>query len=270
MKNIFLPFLVSFIVIILTPVSILAQPMKPRALLKKIDISLENIHTITYELKRSDKFFNSNDTLNRKAVGSLYIDRNDKIGAYHILNMKYSENEFAHYQYDGVHIASFSYHKDSLDVAKKVSTVNAIETNYNRINGSHIQDFILKDFFKKPNIFKNYKSFLAHFFIKKKEVEEDVFQNVPVYVLTVYGKNKKNRADYINNSVFKFYVRKYDFLPVAHSFYGEFEGMEQYEYCEIKYLEINPVISQENFKIDPTISEIKPKSIYEALLKYHF
>ena len=99
------------------------------------------------------------------------------------------------------------------------------------------------------------------------KVEEVIHLNEPVYLLTVYGRNIK-LPNYVQNAENKYYIRKTDFLPVAYSFSGEFEGMKENEYCEIDYIAINPDIPLEEFKVDTNVTEIKPKAIYEKVKKY--
>lgn len=111
-------------------------------------------------------------------------------------------------------------------------------------------------------------SILAKLILKDITSEENIYNGIPVYVLTVYGKDKP-RENRINSSVEKYYIRKSDFLPIAQSFYGEFEGMKQTEFTEIEYLEINPEIPLDTFKIDPSIKEVKPKDYFEEIQKYN-
>ena len=99
------------------------------------------------------------------------------------------------------------------------------------------------------------------------EVKEELLSGVPVYELTIIGKNK-NAPNAINNWVDKYYIRKTDFLPIAYSSYGEFEGIQETEYAVIEYIEINPNISLETFEVDTTQTLIVPKALYEHIQKY--
>src|SRR5690606_9559966 len=137
--------------------------------------------------------------------------------------------------------SSLFYSTDSIN-NKKISIENVKENNYNSIKGTFISSYLLQDYFKKQNVFKQYRSILAKFLLKGITTEESTHNGTPVYVLTVYGKDKP-RENRINSSVDKYYIRKTDFLPIAHSFYGEFQGMKQTEFTEIEYLEMNPDIS---------------------------
>lgn len=260
---------ILLILIVLFVNSAYSQIIKPHTLLKRTDTSLNNIKTLVYKINKKSKFFSDNDTLQNTAICSLYIAPENKMGAYHILDIKQLPNEiYAHYQYDGEFSTEFLYRTDSLDYERKVFTTNVLEKETNSIGGIGYS-LLLKDYFKKRNIFKQYRSPLAKIFIKDITTEESVYKKVPVYILNVYGKDKP-RANRINSSVEKYYIRKSDFLPIAYSFYGEFEGMKETEFTEIEYLEINPEIPLETFKIDPAIKEVKPKLYFEEIQKYQF
>ena len=58
-------------------------------------------------------------------------------------------------------------------------------------------------------------------------------------------------------------------MTIAHSIYGEFQGMKEIEFTEIEYLEINPDIHLDTFKIDPSIKEVKPRVYFEEMQKYN-
>lgn len=45
--------------------------------------------------------------------------------------------------------------------------------------------------------------------------------------------------------------------------------MKQTEFTEIEYLKINPPISIDEFKIDPSVKEVVPKTYFEELLKHN-
>src|SRR5690606_16078582 len=245
-----------------------AQPIKPKDLLKKTEQSIKEIKTLAYKINKKRKFFSDNDTLQKTTICSLYIVTENKMGAYHILNVKQlSNNIYGRYQYDGQFSIEFLYKTDSLDYERKVYITNILEKESNSIGGIGYS-LLLKDYFKKQNIFKQYRSFLAKFFLKDITTEESVYNGIPVYILTVYGKDKP-RENRINSAVEKYYIRKSDFLPIAHSFYGEFQGMKETEFTEIEYLEINPELSLDAFKIDPSVKEVKPRVYYEEMQKYN-
>src|SRR5690606_25095543 len=182
--------------------------------------------------------------------------------------LNHGEKQYNQYKYDGTYSSFLYFHSDSLDIPKKTTITNVLDDNYNSIKGNFVSNFILNDYFKKNNIFKQYRSFLAKFFLKDITTEESVYNGIPVYILTVYGKDKP-RENRINSAVEKYYIRKSDFLPIAHSFYGEFQGMKETEFTEIEYLEINPELSLDAFKIDPSVKEVKPRVYYEEMQKYN-
>lgn len=268
MKSKYLISSFSFMVVMLCSFIGNAQPIKPKQLLKKVDASLSEIQTVVYKIDHSKKHFSSKDTIQRIAVCSLFVDYKDKMNAYHILDVKLSEaKRYGHYQYDGIYTSAVTYYTDSIDKAEKRLIENVTENNYIRIIGTHINNYLLQDYFKKKNTFRQAKSFGAKFLIKEMKVEEVIHLNEPVYLLTVYGRNIK-LPNYVQNAENKYYIRKTDFLPVAYSFSGEFEGMKENEYCEIDYIAINPDIPLEEFKVDTNVTEIKPKAIYEKVKKY--
>ncbi|MDD3772876.1 MAG: hypothetical protein PHC38_09510 [Weeksellaceae bacterium] len=245
-----------------------AQSIKPKKLLKKTDIALKNIQTVVYKIEHDYKHFSSRDTIKRIALCSLFLDFEDKMNAYHILDVKFSQTKkYGHYQYDGIYTSALTYHTDSTDVEIDHLIETVVENNYSSIMGTHVNNYLLQDYFKKKNIFRQSKSFLAKFLIKKMKVEETVYLDEPVYLLTIYVKNIK-LSNYVQNVINKYYIRKKDFLPVAYSFYGEFEGMKEYEYYKIEYLEINPDIPLKEFKVDINLTKISPKSIYKRVKKY--
>jgi len=245
-----------------------AQPLKPNVLLRKTEQSLKKIKTLTYHITRSDKHFASKDTLKRSAFGTIKIMPKDEIGAYHLLYFKRDDNKFNQSKYDGTYSSFLYFNSDSLNVPKKITITNALNDNYNNIKGTFVSNFLLQEYFRKNNDFKQYRSILAKLILKDITSEENIYNGIPVYVLTVYGKDKP-RENRINSSVEKYYIRKSDFLPIAQSFYGEFEGMKQTEFTEIDYLEINPEIPLDTFKIDPSVKEVKPKDYFEEIQKYN-
>lgn len=245
-----------------------SQSIKPRQLLKKVVASLDTIHTVTYKISRTIKPFSLRDTIQDVAICSLYLVSKDKMKAYHIVdNKSIDQNRYVHYIYDGNHTATFTYRTDSLNISKKTIIHSVANNNHDNVPGM-AYNIVLRDVFQRKNIFREFKSLKARFFIKKMEVEEDTYLNTPIYILSIYGKDREGQIDYINNEVYKFYIRKSDFLPIAYSNYGELEGMKNYDYYELKYLEINPKLSLNDFKIDTKVNEIEPKVYYENLQKF--
>ena len=244
-----------------------AQQIRSKVLLKKTEKALYNIKTLTYKIHRTDKYFSTNDTIKNSAIGTLYIKPDDEIGTYYILHSKSTNKKYNYNKYDGKYTFSLFYNIDSLNQTKKISLEDVSTNNYNSIKGTFVSNYLINDFFKKKNIFKQYRSVLAKLLLKKLTTEESTYKGTPVYVFTAYGKDKPHE-NRINSSVDKYYIRKSDFLPIAHSFYGEFQGMKETEFTEIEYLEINPKLSEDVFKIDPTVKEIAPKAYYEEIKKY--
>lgn len=261
-------YLLSLIVLLFTVKLSFAQPIKPNTLLKKTEQSLKEINTLTYKIHRTDKYFSTNDTIKDSAIGTLYIVPGDKMGTYHKMYFKHDDKKYSYHEYDGKYTLTLFYDIDSLNQKKKITVEDIGDNNYSSINGTFISNYLLNDYFKKNNIFKQYRSLLAKILIKDITTEESIYKNTPVYVLTVYGKDKP-RPNRINSSIDKYYIRKSDFLPIAHSFYGEFEGMKETEFTEIEYLEINPDIPLDTFKIDPSIKEVKPRVYFEEMQKYN-
>ncbi len=246
-----------------------AQPaIKSKELLKNTEKALQNIKTLTYKISHTEKYFSSNDTIKSSAIGNLYLNLDDEIGAYHKIYFKHDDKKYSYHKYDGKYTLTLFYDIDSINHLKKINLQNITQDNYNTVKGTFISNYLLQNYLKKQNIFKQYRSILAKFFLKDITTEESVYKGIPVYVLTVYGKDKP-RENRINSSVEKYYIRKVDFLPIAHSFYGEFQGMKQTEFTEIEYLEINPEISLDTFKIDPSVKEVDPKVYFEEIKKYN-
>ncbi len=244
-----------------------SQPIKPKQLLKKIDASLNDIETLVYKIERTDKNFASKDTVRSTAVCSLYIAPKDKMKAYYIFDKQLLENTLSHHKYDGAYYSSIYYTKDSLDLAKKITIESVVDNGYLFAENA-MRDYDLKYFLYDKKAFRRYNSLYAKLFhVKEIKVEETTYLNTPVYLLTIYARNKKS-IEYINNAVDKYYIRKSDFLPIAHSFSGELENMTAYEYYEVDYLSINSDIPLEEFKVDTTQTEVRPKSIYENVKKF--
>jgi len=260
--------LLSLIVLLFTVNLSFAQPIKPNALLKKTEQSLKEINTLTYKIHRTDKYFSSKDTLKRSAVGTIKIVPDDEMGAYHKVYFNHGNKKYNQYKYDGTYSSFLYFHSDSLNVPKKIFIKNVINNNYSTMKGNFVRNFLLQDYFRKNNLFKQYRSVLAKIHIKDIITEEGIYKDIPVYILTVYGKERE-RENHINSIVDKYYIRKSDFLPIAQSFYGEFQGMKQTEFTEIEYLEINPELSLDAFKIDPAVKEVEPKAYFEEIKKYN-
>ncbi len=265
-KNFFILSVVT--IIILNSASVHSQSIKPRQLLKKVQTAVSTVNTVIYKINRRDKHFTSRDTVYEVAICSLYLAPKDEMKMYHIVDKKSSyKDRYAHYEYDGNYAAVVSYKRDSLDIPKKIFLANVQEKGH---DGTISMGYglVLRDIFQKNNIFRQARSLIARFAIDRMEVTEDIFMDESVYILSIYGKSREGRIDYINNEVHTFYIRKSDFMPVGYSNYGELEGMKNYEYYEVEYLAINSQLSADDFKVDFDVKEIKPKIYYEELQQY--
>lgn len=260
--------LLTLIILLLATNLSFAQAIKPNALLKKTEKSLKDIKTLTYKINKKSKFFADKDTLNISAVGIIKIVPDDEMGAYHKVYFNHGNKKYNQYKYDGTYSSFLYFHSDSLNTPKKTIITNVLNDNYNSIKGNFVSNFLLQDYFRKKNIFKQYRSVLAKILLKDMTLQESNYKGIPVYILSAYGTDKE-RENYINSSIDRYYIRKSDFLPIAHSFYGEFQGMKEIEFTEIEYLEINPTLSLETFKIDPSIKEVKPRVYFEEMQKYN-
>lgn len=258
----------SLIILFFTFNFTFAQPIKINDLLKKTEKSLKEIKTLKYKINKKKKSFTSNDTLSRSAIGFVKIVPEDEIGVYGKLYFNHGKKLHNQFKYDGTFSSFLYFHSDSLNNSKKITVTNVLNDNYNSINGNFVSDFLLQEYFKKNNIFKQYRSVLSKILLKDISLEESNYKGIPVYILTAYGMDKE-RENYINSSIDRYYIRKSDFLPIANSFYGEFQGMKEIEFTEIEYLEINPELPLDIFKIDPSVKEVKPRAFFEELQKYN-
>lgn len=270
MKNKYSTTVFCLILTMLSSFTINAQPIKPKQLLKKTEKSLKDIHTVVYKINLTKKPFSSKDTLKTVALCTLDLTSQNKLGKYYnyIISKRIKDDIIAYEKYDGVFNSEAYYktHPDSLERPKRVFIYNAEEINYGLVNNN--TSIMCTNIFFKGGSFTRYKSFFKRkSSVKKMEVKEELLSGVPVYELTIIGKNK-NAPNAINNWVEKYYIRKTDFLPIAYSSYGEFEGMHETEYAVIEYIEINPDIPLETFKVDTNVTEVKPKTLYENVQKH--
>lgn len=241
-----------------------AQPIKPKELLKKVDISLNKIQTVVYKINHFDKNFTSKDTVKRVAICSLYLAPKDEMKAYHILefeNKKFINNKayYVYRKYDGKKILWNSYKLDSLHFDKKSNIFNIEDEGYSRITGSNIHSLLLKDYFTNKRAFRQNNSLLSKLFIDEIEVTEAQFMNTAVYVLIMKSKNLEKMSNYVDSAVAEYYIRKSDFLPIGYKTFSKLDNMNDYQYCEIDYIAINNNLSIDDFKID----ENKPLNAIE-------
>src|SRR5690554_5967925 len=264
------PFILLIVAVFFIPFIGTAQNITPKQLLKKTDKSLKDIHTVVYKINLTKKPFASKDTLKTVALCTLDLTSQNKPGKYYnyIISKRIKDDIIAYEKYDGVFNSEVYYktHPDSLEQPKRVFIYNAEEINYGLVNNN--TSIMCTNIFFKEGSFTRYKSFFKRkSSVKEMEVKEKLLSGVLVYELTIIGKNK-NAPNAINNWVDKYYIRKTDFLPIAYSSYGEFEGMHETEYAVIEYIDINPDIPLETFKVDTNITEIKPKALHENVQKY--
>src|SRR5690606_40689729 len=114
----------------------IAQPIKPKQLLKQTEQSLKNINTVTYKMDRTDKFFTSKKVFKRSAIVTLYKNEKDELKAYHQMHIKSTDSTNVYNKYDGKHIAALFYHKDSLNLTKNISITDVSTDGYTNITGS--------------------------------------------------------------------------------------------------------------------------------------
>src|SRR5690606_11949060 len=205
--------------------------------LTKTEQSLSEFKTVVFKTNRIDKSFTSSDTLYRTAICSIYIEPEDEIGMYFVQNIKSEEDTLYHRIYDGKHFSNTTIYVDGTAKAKWFTREN-LEQN-NNIQGHFGLNFLCRNIFELDDNFTRFRNKSERDKIKKMEVYDEIYQNTPVYVLTIFFRNQEDSDEYINNAVDKYYIRKSDFLPIAYSFYGEFQGMQEYEFATIDYLEIN-------------------------------
>lgn len=237
-------YLFAFIIALLTSLSGTAQSSKieTKEILQKIDKELNNIKTVVYKINYTNKYFARRDTIYTTAICSLYIALKDKMKAYSIVDLQFSEKKdstYGHRRYDGKRAFWTNYPLDSLDIDIKPD----IESK-KRIRQAIVQNYsymLLREYLMQKNSFGKYESSAGLI-----GITEEVHKGIPVYIITIAFKEHEGVSD----NVEKHYIRKSDFMPVAFSSFMRWESMEQYNYYEVDYLDINPDISLEEFKIN--------------------
>lgn len=256
MKSKYLISSFSFMVAMLCSFIGNAQPIKPRELFKKTDAALNDIQTVVYKIKRTDKYFASKDTVQRTAVCSLYIAPKDEMKAYHIVDVAFDqytakkEPVYIYRKYDGKNVLWNSYYLDSLDINKNPKIYNIEQEGISIIKGSFVNSLLLSHYFGNKRAFRQNNSIFNKIFIEKMEVKEGFFMNKPAYILTAQSKNLEKMSNYVDQSIVIYYIRKSDFLPIGYKEMSKLENMIEYNYYEIDYLDINPDIPLEAFKVD--------------------
>ncbi|MDV6169051.1 hypothetical protein R1T16_11490 [Flavobacterium sp. DG1-102-2] len=213
-----------------------------KELLFKIDDSIASIKTVVYKIKYDKKLLSRRDTVHTVAVCSLYIAPRDKMKAYNIIDgteTALERHSYIHRKYDGKR--SFLTDR-SVDFPDKL-TNNFIESD-SKMRESVVKDYgdlLLSEYTKIKTPFGRYAPSAGMIGFK-----EDKLYGVPVYVFTITFKDKED----VRDNVEKHYIRKSDLLPIAFSSFLRWENMEQYHYYEVDYLDINPNITREDFKIE--------------------
>lgn len=238
------------------------KPVKE--LLDKTDRSLKQIKSLVYKIKRTDKTFTGRDTVNSVAICSLYIDSNFTGGMLYITDTRLDEeHSLLHQVYDGKKILTASIRKDSVHYSTKPTTYDV--KNENDLQGFHNSIFLCSSFFDRSHVFTKADD------LDKMKVSEETYHGIPVYVLTVTGEDYGDSEERISNSIDKYYISKKDYLPIAYSFYGEFQGMKQYEFFDMEYISINPDLTPDDFKVPSKTDGVDAYALYkknESLMLY--
>lgn len=265
MNRKYLCFLSGFVMALLTSFTANAQSKfttkEKVELLQKIDKSLAGIKTVVYKINYDNKYLSNRDTVRTVAVCSLYLKPTDKMKAYNMVDLEYvnsGSQTYGHRRYDGKKTFWMNYPVDSLDVYKEPYI-----DDDKRITKSIVQNYrslLLTNFLMTKKPFRSYKSG-----VEVISVTEEVYNNEPVYVL-LWGIEEPDEECGTLTGFKKHIIRKSDYLPVAYTYILKCENMLQYESAEIEYLNINPDIPLENFKVDKD-EAIKPVQRYNEFKK---
>src|SRR5690606_6603487 len=257
-----------FLILYFLPTNLLhAQVSKIQEISKQTHESLNKIQTLVFKITLTKKSFTSRDTIKQEVFGILKVPENKNKTPYYSIISK-NNKHYTLYKHDGKHISFGKINIDSLDFLQKIDYYYNNNSIYISHKSKILRDLNINPFFTKKNVFNYYRKFYSTWFAKGVEIKEYYFKDTPVYIFSIYGNNQDSDSS-ISNSIIKYYIRKEDYLPIAYSFYGEFQGMKQTEFTEIEYLEINPDISLETFKIDPLVKEIEPKAYFDEMQKYN-
>jgi len=165
------------------------------------------------------------------------------------------KNSLWHEVYDGSQAFYAIINKDSEKYSNKFNFYT-VKTK-DDIIGSYSSNFLCSNFFDRSQVFTEKSD------LNTMKISEEVHKNIPVYVLTVIGDDYGDSDDRISNTIDKYYIRKSDYLPIAYSFYGEFQGMKQYEFVDIEYISINSDLSPNDFKVYSKADEVDFKKLYD-------
>lgn len=226
--------------------------------MSKTEKSLDRIETLNYKTNRLIKSFSAKDTIYQEAICSIFIEPKDKIVMYYITNIVWDNEYLSQQIYNGINGSQVNINKDKTLRNFEVFDDNSIKN----IRGYGNTGFLNFSFFDKNQRFTRFKNKNERENINRIEVAEENFEKIPVYVLTVFLKNHENSDEYVNNGLNKYYIRKSDYLPIARSSYGEFQGMYEYEFTTIEYLAIN-TLKKEDFTPYAKIEDVNIEAIYE-------
>lgn len=235
-----------------------AQTIENSELLLNAYKSIKNIKSVVYKIDYKTKFLARRDTVYSTAICSLRIEPKDRLKTLHLLDVKITENgylTFGQRMYDGKISVWTNYPIDSLStevkplIEKNKRKIESIVTNYSYL--------LLNEYLIHKNPFKDLIPYSD-----KIGIVEKMLNDIPVYEISIAYQDNEEVKDH---SV-KHYIRKSDYLPIAFSSFLRFENMEQYNYYEVKYLEINPSLSTEQFNIEAN-RNINLKSRYTEFIK---
>src|SRR5690606_33659120 len=147
--------------------------------------------------------------------------------------------------YNGDKVLYYNQMIDSLTTNETPEIYSEKKMKYSVVE--NYSNFLLKQYFGRKDNFSIYGTKLAKIRMKDINVTEENLHDTPVYVLNITYKDQK---DTTRDEVTKHYIRKSDFLPMAHYSFLRWENMEQYNYYEIEYLTINSGVSLDDFKIE--------------------
>src|SRR5690606_38978120 len=164
-----------------------AQNKPAEELLEKTEHSLNRLKTVTFKINRTEKPFTSRDTLYRTAICSIYPEPNDKIGMRFITNIKTEEDTLYHRVYNGENFSMLSLYVDGTMKIKNFENVNMKQNN--NIEGYFDSSFVLPYIFGANERFTDFKNKSKQKNIKKIVVEEEIYKQTPVYVLSIFFKN---------------------------------------------------------------------------------
>lgn len=205
--------------------------------------------------------FSKSDTIQTTAICSLKVNREDIVAAaYHKIDVLGAKNNYTFTKYDGNNLLISRSTLDSLSYPSKTHIINKEDNNFlSYIYG--FDDYLIMGHYETKRPFRQMNSLIAKlFYIKKVNVEEAIHNGTPVYILSISTRNRKN---FMEDAVMHHYIRKSDFLPIAYSFSGHFENIEEYEYYEIEYLNINSNIPLEHFTVHEEDQQLILKDLYK-------